>query len=624
MFKSDQLSRWLLTQMVLIGNLEDQLSQVIHELVEREVFKPTETDERNLVLFEKGLKAYSNIHELNIHLTHRTEKLFKKYLHAEYEDQTRLTSNEETVSGIEQYQSKELEELNRVTENYDRLAASRKAIEIRSGMIKEKIAAREFTSCEQLIIGGGNAGTYLWLQAYGNSHQTTDEQLQKGLVPDTLMLAADMGNWKHDYVLAQPHNLIEREDVHSDPKDFTTKRRYENNAYVNSRHLFQSNMINLNETEAPLALGIVIQHIEKKENHSDWKDPNCQYRIKVKIDHETEIYTNKIDLCTGLGQSRDILDSQIIEPELLAQLSVPDSKTDLPPLVDGNAFLLSPSKEKVRGKKIVIYGGGGTATACYRKAFYGTGAVRDTDNYRKEDEANDVFWFFQTTLDPSGTGKKASEAIQSANDAAKLFRGTLRQIVYDNDSKKIKLQFALSNQWVEIECDQFVVCTGQDPTTIKGICDEIESDLTVNPAGLASGNGDIRAFGAAAVALGGKKFQSVTREWILQNQFSRDGEWPGVIPIVHAQINMITSRMGVPLNRVNINTDDIQLIQTFLEEANAPREAIRLFNEELLKHRKTHHSGIKKKELEVILKNHSLHNFVEIAGHGYLKRKNYL
>lgn len=578
---------------------------------------------------------------MRIQLNCRTEQIFKETLVAEFDYQVRISSNEETGSAYLPLHQ-EVAELTRVTENYDRLAVARKSLETRSDQIKSTLAKSEFSSYEHLIIGAGDTGTSLWLQSQES---------------ETLMLCNDTGNWQHDYILAQPHNLIERVDVHSDPKDFTTKKRYQENAYVNARHLFQANMINLSETQAPLALGIDVKQVEKKENHPEWKDPNCQYRVKVKINQiEKEIYTNRIDLCTGLGKARNIRDGNIIAQDLLPQLSVPDPQTGLPPLVNGNDFLLSAQKEKMRDKKIVIYGGGGTATACFRKAFYGTGITSDHNTYQNVESANEVVWFYQSTLNYSGQGKKASETIEGAG--SRLISGNLRQILYDSNSKKMRVQFLLTQgsyyeksftndlkkltkvngthefverngdvkqdeEWFEVECDQFVGCMGGDTSDLELLCSEFKADLSIkssengHPEGLATSNGQIRIFGAAAVSLGRNQFQETTREWILANQFSRDGEWPGVMPITRSQIKM-TSRA---FNSVNINTDEITMVEAFLKNTAVPEPSIQQFIRALLDQRKINHSGIQKNELQTLLTQCSLNRYVEIAGHGCLKKK---
>ena len=89
---------------------------------------------------------------------------------------------------------------------------------------------------------------------------------------------------------------------------------YEKNAYVNARHLYQSNLVTLSQSEAPLMLNSTVVSIEKYENHkADWQSKAHPYRLKVQTPNGKEkyIYTDTIDIAAGFGEalifSREIL-----------------------------------------------------------------------------------------------------------------------------------------------------------------------------------------------------------------------------------------------------------------------------------------------------------------------------
>lgn len=121
------------------------------------------------------------------------------------------------------------------------------------------------------------------------------------------MIAENSGNWRHDYTLAQPHNILERAPSPANPSDYVSTPYYHSNPYANGRHVYQANQVILAETKAPL-MHAVVQRIEKQQHHLfDWESKH-PYRLIIKTKRGTQkIYSKEIDICTGLGPAKSIV-----------------------------------------------------------------------------------------------------------------------------------------------------------------------------------------------------------------------------------------------------------------------------------------------------------------------------
>lgn len=176
-------------------------------------------------------------------------------------------------------------ELDRAATSYDRFCNAKEKIESTNQKISASLPKEHDFKIESLVVGAGDIGTHLWLQNKDGHHKTSDI-LDKKQMPDTLILAEDYGNWRHDYTLAQTHSLLERYESPSNPKDFTLTSNYEANSQVNARHLYQSNVISLSETDAPVCIGAKLIKVEKQSKHeADWKDDmkDCNLRANVRF-----------------------------------------------------------------------------------------------------------------------------------------------------------------------------------------------------------------------------------------------------------------------------------------------------------------------------------------------------
>lgn len=184
------------------------------------------------------------------------------------------------------------DDLQKLSTRYDHLAESKKGVTELSENLKQRLNKPEPVHVKTVVVGGGDAATEYWLALQKGAHGHTREMLSgdPGAVPNTLMFAQDTGSWRHDYTLAQTYGLLERGDAPANPQDFTTEQNYRDNRHVNARFLYQANLVNLNETEAPIVLDTKVISVEKRENHkSDWEVAAAPCRLKVRVKMEQQI-----------------------------------------------------------------------------------------------------------------------------------------------------------------------------------------------------------------------------------------------------------------------------------------------------------------------------------------------
>lgn len=548
------------------------------------------------------------------------------------------------------------DDLARVTQSYDRLKTSIDQVNETSSVLETELGTREFAVCKSLIIGGGDTATHLWLEKYKYQHGQTHKRLAKGELPDTLALAESTGNWLHDYTLAQPYNLLERAEVPSNPSDFATSQSYKKNLYVNARHLYQANIVNMATTDAPLILGSKVQKIEKKENHvSDWKSPESEYRVEIALPNGQNkvVYTSEIDVCAGLGMPRTIFPGEYMSKEEFEHLSTFDNERQFTPLVDGNQFMLTGIEEQSKEKRtIVVFGSGGTATACYRKAFFGKDTGHKPSGFTEESRKNNTLWIARDSIDVAGVGRLVKDAVTHARSSNEVLGATLSKIEYDPATKKLKLLVKvtpLTFQGEEIpndlryvkqvdedlyviECDQFVYSVGQDASRLETISQEVMADLELStnpesnmPIGIKSSDDKIHFFGAAALSISARRwpYYPETRRWALESRIPPDAEWPGIMPPSRAQIKEhVISKKLYQVTHVNSNADSITLIGMLLKNAGVrDDDTIMSFINDLLIKRHETDSGITRKTLQTLLSKYNLDSALDVHGHGILSLK---
>ncbi len=518
-------------------------------------------------------------------------------------------------------------DLMRIVHHYDRLEKAYEKIGMTNASLDKVFKNQEFAACSHVIVGAGDSGTSLWLEKYKPHHGKTQAKLDQGQLPDVLMIGETLGNWKHDYTLAQPYNLLERGISASNPSDFLFFPYYNTNPYANARHVFQANLVSLALTDAPHLAGIKMLRIEKKNQHSaDWKSKDHDYRVITLIPAvEKAVYTNAIDICTGLGHARNGIAekcSDLIDFEDLSQF---DQNKKFTPIIDGDQFILTDTEEKSpESRTIVIYGGGGTAAACYRKGFFGND--RKTEPRPFENQKNKVIWVAKNGFKSAGGGKLATKALAAAKKRNELFTAELREITLSPKKEKLKLSFTpfhktteASDLLSEIECDQFIYALGQEDIDLAQACEELnlELELDINktgmPLGVKTKDEKIHFFGAAAMAIRQQDYISATWKWLHEENIGPD-VGPGSMPPSRAQIKQYISEIGLPIECVNVNIDNSHLIQQFLKQSGIEPEKIPFFMIDILQARKDSTSGCTTTTLQNLLDKHAINSKVQILG----------
>ena len=306
------------------------------------------------------------------------------------------------------------DDLSRVTKNYDRFIASHKQKKKVHQLSLNLLEDVSYIETSHIIFGAEDTGTTIWLEKYKAFHDSALEELEQGKVPSILMIANDSGNWRKDYTLAQPQNILERTHSPANPSDYMAMSYYRSNPYTNGRHVYQANQVILAETGIPLLQATVLK-IEKQENHSDSWDTASSYRLLIKTTLGLRlIYTNEIDLCTGLGPAKTLMPSTLLEESRFLKLTQYDREKGFKPIIDGNQYILTDEEENTtKPRTIVIYGGGGTAAACYRKGFFGHDTRTESVPMEGPSQKNKVLWVAKQ-FNKAGTGKLVTHALKSA------------------------------------------------------------------------------------------------------------------------------------------------------------------------------------------------------------------
>ncbi|MFT4554606.1 MAG: hypothetical protein ACI9S8_003260 [Chlamydiales bacterium] len=540
-----------------------------------------------------------------------------------------------------------MSDIDRIQESYDRLDASRAKVKETSSILTARMKKGGVVSVPRVVIGAGDSATSLWIAKYGQDHK--QDLTRSTEMPDTLFLAKNQGIWGHDYTLAQPHNLLERPGV-ANPHDFTRTSTYKSNNYVNARHLRQSNDLIQGQSNMPI-LPSTVETVEKKSNHEDdWECSDRNYRIKINLTDEEGhryVYTDSVEICAGLGVGRDIFPGSYISPKAYAELSIFDPEKGFTPICDGNRFMLTSEEEQGEKNRVIInYGGGGNATACYRKAnFDQDRGVRDLNT---DEPVNTVHWFSRNGFGDAGYGTKATEAVKHAareDNKNSLNYGELSKIEKDPDSGKLKVTFTVYTPVDPDEhqtegtviirkslngedliavvteettiCDQFIFSTGQDSTKVRQLTSELgelkEKRTSDVVTGVSNDDGAVTFYGASATAV--HNIFPEFRKDIIRNNLCPDAEWPGVMPPSRAQVAYAASHdTGRMATTLNVNTDEIELIKTSLQASGADEWKVTAFVAQILFNRKMSDSGVTPQFLRQIFEPLQFGDAVSIVG----------
>lgn len=531
-----------------------------------------------------------------------------------------------------------LGDLAHVAQSYEQFGQACEEIKAINAHLAKIYRDQEFAVCSHVILGAGDTGTTVWLGKYKPFHGKIHEKLNAGQLPDVLMIGETLGSWRHDYTLAQPYSLLERVCNASSPSDYLFQQYHSKNPYANARHVFQANLVNLAKTEAPHLANIRVVRIERKSDHlDDWQSLDHDYRIVTRtLPEEKFIYSSEIDICSGLGPAREAISEKCTsdaEFEVLTQFN--DQKA-FTPIIDGDHFILTGSEEICpESRTIVVYGGGGTAAACYRKGYFGHDRQKDFNSFENQPNKNKVIWIAKEGFDAAGGGRLATKALETAKKRNELFIAELDEISCCSESGKLKLCFAPAVKAAElgsegsiseIECDQLVYAIGQDAIDIKQICKEFDSDLQLEvnqdgmPLSVKTKDEKVHFFGAAAMAMRQRDYMSNTWGWLHQENIGPD-VGPGSMPPSRAQIKKHISELGIDIECVNVNMDSSYLIHTFLVQSGIEKEKVVLFIDDILQARKDSTAGFTAVKLQALLDKYDINGNVRILGLSHLVKK---
>lgn len=589
---------------------------IAHIQQNRKIFKAKYTTDKCFAILEKAIKDYSDItgYEIKFPIEWKPALDYARNLKYKF----KLTPIETQ------------DDLSRVTQSYDRVSTVAKKKTSINEDILNILNNEKFSVCPEIIIGEGDTGTNLWLEKFSSEHKTTKEILSQKKLPSVLMISNGTGSWNHDYTLAQPQNILERTTSKANPFDYMSVERYSKNPYANGRHIFQSNQVSLSKTEAPL-LTATVKKIEKKSVHlNDWSAEQYDYRLLIETTKGMKIiYTNAINICTGLGPARNDLLGSLIEEDEFKRLNQFDSQKKFTPIVDGNQFILTDSEEQKQQKTIVIYGGGGTAAACYRKGFYGHDIRTESLLFKDGDKKNNILWFAKQ-FNKAGTGKLATSALQNANQRKELYEGELIKIEQKNKGNLL-LTFKCPekdlktspSRLIQVECDQLIYSIGQDDKGMRLVCEEIDSDLVLQfdkenmVLNVGTKDKKIIFFGAAAMAIREKEYMNATWEWLKKQNIGGD-VGPGSMPPSRAQIKRYLALQGIAPKSINVNMDSDHLMVEYLVNAGIKSSNALAFVKDILITRKHSTSGGTRPMLLKLLKKHNLNELFTVYGFGHL------
>ncbi|WP_454783705.1 hypothetical protein [Legionella sp. WA2024007413] len=606
-------------------DLITHFSQLIEQIRRNpQIFKETYTPEQCIQILKKAIKTYNSIYAYNITLK---EELIDQFIGAE---KTRISVGTTKKSSVETLVE---DDLTKVTKGYDRLEMAQENVQQISNEILRVLTNKEFAVVPQIIIGSGDTGTTLWLEQYKAHHGTSQTLLAKGDLPPVLMIGEDSGSWRHNYTLAQPYSILERTTCKENPSIYLSTEYYRKNPHANGRHVYQANQVNLGFTEAPL-LRAFVSKIEKRSNHlNDWQSSDHEYRVIVETPNGTKnIYANELNICTGLGPARNIISGSLLSSDEFNHLNKFDSKKGFTPIVDGNQFILTDTEERVKApRKLVIYGGGGTAAACYRKGFFGHDKRTENMEFNKTNQQNSVIWIAKQ-FDKAGTGKLATTALGTAKSRGDLIQAELIKIEQQINGSLL-LTFTTESSAAQkktkaftIECDQLIYSVGQDDNRMRNICKEIEADVSLvydknnMVLHVCSADKKVFFFGAAAMAVREKEYMDATWKWLKSENIGGD-VGPGSMPPSRAQIKSYNFWRGLDPNSINANMDSQYLIIKYLEKSGVEPKVAACFVEDLLEARKTSTCGASHSMILALLKKHQLDEIIEIKGHGHLALK---
>jgi len=602
-------------------DLSLHLTKILHEINKNiNIFSPMDTVPQRMAIFKAAIAAYASVTEYNIKVP---ENINSDLFNFKESKDTISVEDRKIISKTDHA----TRDLSKVVRSYDQMVAAKQLIKRASKKITKILQRKSYDTCDSIILGAGDTGTTLWLEKYKSHHHSTYKTLSENKLSNILMISDGFGGWSHDYTLAQTHSSLERIAANKNPSDFIPTQWYSENPQVNARHVFQANVVCLGKTQAPIFTTNVLS-IEKRENHSSWENSTYAYRLIVQIpeDEKRVIYTNNIDICSGMGEANTTFDEKVILAEEAKRLTEFDSELGFTPIVHGNQYVLTGTEEATNNRTILIYGGGGTASACYRKSFFGTDIRTYNRQFSPENQKNKVFWVFRDYI---GTGKLATIALEKAKERKEVFQGELIKIT-PTRNKKLILEFKMHNSSStknqKILCDQLVYSIGQENTRMKQVCQELDSNLQFqsDASGMllyvSTSDNKVNFFGAAAMIFAKKEFIKQTTEWLDSQNIGGD-VGAGSMPPTRAQVKRYLFLQGSKPKNINVNMDTTCLIKEFFLDAKVDKTVASAFIDDLLLARKHDTYGCSRDTLKKLLKQYQLDKVFDICGHSHLALK---
>lgn len=629
--------------------LYDRFPEILNRITQNpDVFKNNYELSLCYKIFRQGVRAYEKAKETRIALGRRESEYFSTLIE-EFRNDLPGDPGQHLADNRPR-------DLDRIVKNYERFESSLKSLEKTHEKLSALITAVDYVSVPHVILGLGDAGTTLWLEKYGRYHQTAKQQIDRQMIPDVIMIGQHVGSFKNSYALPQTHNSLERGAGEYHPGDFISSGSYNENQCVDGRHVYQSNILNLGKTGAPVLGQTHVIHVEKRTNClENWHLEDQKYRLRVQIggDQEKLIYTNELDVCTGLGHPKNGYIQKFVGSDEFKRLSQIDKKTGYPALIAGDRYILGfqEGASKMGKRTILILGGGDTAVAAYRKAFFGKDFC--VKEYSEKERKNDVLWFSSHGFSRIGKGKMPNSALDHARETGALFDADLKHIEFDADTKKLNVfvspkqppageragrssditqedDDSNKNEWVKIECDQFIYSIGQDSEERSQIFSELKEDVVFDYTpdnhflGLRTKDDCVHFLGAAGQSVGGKGYSDAMTEWISQNHINDDSAASALLPPSRAMIKLHAVNHGAVLRSVNANIDDLTLVEQLLLDAGSGRDECKAFMDDLIVGRRRTESGMSREKLQKLLVRHKLDSILIIKGHNRLEPVNFM
>lgn len=318
------------------------------------------------------------------------------------------------------------------------------------------------------------------------------------------------------------------------------------------------------------------------------------------------------------------------------------------PIVDGNTFILSnaESTEQGMGRKILVWGGGGTAAAATRRGLFNEDAphIKVTPETFKE-RVNDVTWIARNGFDTLRDGTLAFDATSTLDREGRLWgsceltgiepiEGDRLRVFIDryqvvNDFKKYPTNSivmrniegrprpCIKTQEI-LEVDQLIHNLGQDSRNIEQIFEDVDinsnaeiaiaSELGVPLYGTVKGDPNIQFHGAAfsTYPFANKSIPILEKTIVSENVPPDVG--PGSMPLSWGSLRATHfTNFGVYYKSVNVTMDFAALIDRHLQRWGIVDAKLRdNFLKDIVANRVETRGGITTHTLNQIIRKHGL------------------